>query len=76
LRLRLGRYSWTGICCSLSRHALIFKRRQTQQSGSSEVIVVSAPQTEHFTTGLVRSGDIERFASSRIAAGTTVSGFA
>ena len=42
-----GDYSCAGICCSISFQALIFKRRQTQQSGSSPGIEVSAPQTEH-----------------------------
>jgi len=72
----LGRnYSWAGICCSISRHALIFRRRQTQHNGSSAAIVVSAPQTEHFTVLVRRSGEMARRACSRISAGTTVSDF-
>ena len=36
--------------------------------------MVAPPQTEHFMTGVRRSGEIERFACSSISAGTTVSG--
>ncbi len=71
----LKHYSWAGICCSISRHALILSRRQTQHRGSGAAIVVSAPQTEHLTAFVKRSGEIARFACSRISAGTTASGF-
>ena len=49
-----------GICCSISRQALIFSLRQTQQSGSPAARpVVSAPQTEHFSTFFSRSGEMD-----------------
>ena len=70
-----ARYSWAGICCSISRQALIFSRRQTQHKGSAATMVVSAPQTEHLTALVRRSGEIARLACSRISAGTSVSGF-
>jgi len=38
-----------------SRHALIFKRRQTQHKPSAELGAQFAPQTEHFSTRFVRS---------------------
>ena len=68
-------YSCTGICCSISRQALIFSRRHTQQSGSSPPAVVSAPHTEHATAFFSRSGEIDRFACSRISGDMTVLGF-
>lgn len=55
----------------MSRQALILRRRQTQQSGSSPAITVSAPHTEHFATFLRWSAVIDRFACSRISAGIT-----
>src|ERR1017187_8201525 len=64
-------YSWAGICCSISRQALILRRRHTQHNGSVAAMVVSAPQTEHLTTLLRRSGEMARFACSRISTGTT-----
>jgi hypothetical protein len=64
-------YSWAGICCSISRQALILRRRHTQHSGSVAAIAVSAPQTEHLTALVRRSGEMARFACSRISAGTT-----
>ena len=65
-----------GICCSISRHALIFNRRQTQHSGSPTArTVVSAPHTEHFSGLLRRSGETDFFANSNRSAGTTGSGF-
>ena len=70
-----SRYSWAGICCSISRQALTLRRRQTQQSGSVDPIVVSAPQTEHKTTFFRRSVEIDCFACSRIWGGMTGSGF-
>ena len=54
---RLKVYSCAGICCSISRQALIFKRRQTQHSGSAAAMVVSAPHTEHLAAFLRRSGE-------------------
>jgi hypothetical protein len=72
---RIGdRYSCAGICCSLSRHALILRRRQTQQSASSPTPALSPPQTEQARTFFTLSGEIEFFASSSISAGTTGSG--
>ncbi len=47
-------YSCAGTCCSTSRHALIFRRRQTQHSCSEALGLASAPQTSHRTTGCVR----------------------
>jgi len=68
-------YSCIGICCSISRQALIFSRRQTQHNGSALTSGVSLPQTPHFVTFLRLSVEIERLASSSIPAGTTASGF-
>jgi ATP-binding cassette, subfamily F, member 3 len=68
---RTNAYSWAGICCSISRQALILSRRHTQHNGSAAAMVVSAPQTEHLTALLKRSGEMARFACSRISAGTT-----
>src|ERR1035437_7868736 len=80
LRSRLRRtrrpYSCIGICCSISRHALIFSLRHTQHSGSPAArTVVCAPHTEHFSTFLRRSGETDFFACSSRSAGTTGSGF-
>jgi hypothetical protein len=61
--------------CSISRQALIFSLRQTQQSGSADPLLVSDPQTEHFTGFFNRSSEIDRFAPSSSSAGTTGSGF-
>jgi hypothetical protein len=69
-------YSCAGICCSLSRQALIFKRRQTQQSCSGSSEDVSAPHTVHFRVFFNWSFDKERLAFSRISAGTTGSDLA
>ena len=64
-----------GICCSISRQALIFKRRHTQQRGSLPTVVVSPPHTEHFATLVVSlSLEIDRLACSSRSAGTTGSG--
>jgi len=61
-----------GICCSISRHALILSRRHTQQSGSpAATTVVSALHTEHFSTFLRRSGETDFFACSNMSGGTT-----
>jgi len=67
-------YSCAGICCSISRQALILRRRQTQQSGSLDTVEVSAPQTEQTGGFLSRSGEKARFACSRISGDTTTSG--
>src|ERR1019366_1082440 len=68
-------YSCIGICCSISRHALIFSLRPPQQSGPpAAATVVSAPHTEHFSAFLRRSGDTDFFACSSRSAGTTGSG--
>ena len=61
------RYSWAGICCSMSRQALILRRRHTQHSGSEPATAVSAPQTEHFVVFFRRSVEIDCFACSRIS---------
>jgi hypothetical protein len=61
----------------MSRQALIFKRRQTQQTqhnGSLPKALVSLPQTEHLQSFLRRSGETDNFACSRISAGITASG--
>ena len=72
----MRRHSCAGIWgCSMSRQALILRRRHTQQSGSLPTADVSPPHTEHFTVCLRRSGEIESFACSRISGGTTDSGF-
>jgi hypothetical protein len=60
-----------GACCSMSRQALIFKRRQTQQSGSDPASVVVAPQTVHLEPFRMRSAETARFACSRIWGETT-----
>ena len=60
---------------SISRQALILRRRQTQQSGSPEALAVSPPHTEHFAGFFNRTGEMERFACSRISGGTTGSAF-
>ena len=67
---RRGAYSWAGICCSMSRQALILRRRQTQQSGSEPVPGASAPHTVHLESFFNRSGKAERLACSRSSAGT------
>ncbi|SPF39957.1 hypothetical protein SBA4_2460007 [Candidatus Sulfopaludibacter sp. SbA4] len=72
---QLARYSCAGICCSISRHALIFKRRHTQQSGSPTPLAVSAPHTEQTGPFFRLSGEIDRFACSRISGEITGSGF-
>ena len=60
----------------MSRQALIFRRRQTQHSGSSEPSVVSDPHTEHLHAGFFTlSAETDWRASSNISAGTTCSGF-
>jgi hypothetical protein len=70
-----GRYSWAGICCSISFQALILRRRHTQHKGSSPALEVSAPHTEHGAAFLSsRSGETDRFACSNRSAGTTASG--
>jgi hypothetical protein len=56
---------------SESRQALIFSRRQTQQSPSEEFGATSVPHTEHFAPRLSMSGVAERFAFSRISLCTT-----
>jgi hypothetical protein len=56
----------------MSRHALIFRRRHTQHSGSPAAsTVVSALQTMHLAAFLKRSEEMDCFACSRISAGTT-----
>jgi hypothetical protein len=55
----------------MSRQALIFKRRQTQQSGSAAASAVSAPQTVHLEPFGMRSAEMARLACSRIWGGTT-----
>ncbi len=67
-------YSCAGICWSDSRHALIFKRRQTQQSPSAELGAHGEPQTTHFAVSLVTSLFNACCALSRISLETTVSG--
>jgi hypothetical protein len=62
-----------GIDCSISRHALIFKRRQTQHKSSLAVAGVSAPQTEHFESFLSLSVLKDSFACSSISAAITAS---
>src|ERR1700722_5016026 len=62
-----------GICCSISRQALILSRRHTQHSGSSPALIVSALQTEHLVAFLIRSAETARFASSRSSGGTGIS---
>jgi hypothetical protein len=75
LRAEWRDYSCAGICCSISRQALILRRRQTQHSGSATPVAVSAPQTEHRTAFFNPSGEIDRFACSRISGEITGSGF-
>lgn len=73
---RRAAYSWAGICCSMSRQALILRRRQTQQSGSEPVPGASAPHTVHLESFFNRSGKAERLACSRSSAGTMGATFA
>ena len=68
-------YSWAGICCSMSRQALILRRRHTQHSGSLPPVEVSPPQTVQRAGFFSRSGEMASFACSSISAGTTVSVF-
>jgi hypothetical protein len=76
-RIRRARYSCIGAWCSMSRQALIFRRRQTQHSGSSEPSAVSDPQTKHLTGGFfARSVEMDWHASSNNSAGITGSDFA
>src|ERR1035437_9990494 len=73
--LLLPAYSCIGICCSISRQALIFSLRHTQHSGSpAAATVVSAPHTEHLSAFLRRPGETDFFACSSRSAGTTGSG--
>lgn len=74
-KTRFGFYSCAGICCSTSRHALIFSLRHTQQRGSGVAEGASAPHTPHLTGALLRSVASERFAFSRISGEITGSGF-
>lgn len=65
-------YSCAGSCCSASCQALIFRRRQTQQSCSVDVAARSPPHTmqvERLAGSL--SGCASRFARRRIALGIT-----
>ncbi len=69
-------YSCADICWSESRHALIFKRRHTQQRSSDSCGPVSGvhdpPHTPHlFVAAIGRSGSIDFFAISRISGETT-----
>jgi hypothetical protein len=61
--------------CSISFQALSFKRRQTQQSGSSVAPELSPPHTEHLIVFFNLSVEIERLACSRISAAITGPGF-
>jgi hypothetical protein len=65
------RYSCAEACWSESRQALIFKRRQTQQSSSSGDCEVAEeaqaePQTAHFLWGAGRTASIDFFAIAMI----------
>ncbi len=44
-----SRYSFSGICISESRQALIFSRRQTQHNPSDSSEALLSPQTRHST---------------------------
>jgi hypothetical protein len=65
-------YSWADSCWSLSRQALIFRRRQTQQRSSSLLVcgpvngVEAAPQTGHRLEMTARSTSMDLFAISKI----------
>lgn len=63
-------YSCADICESLSRQALSFRRRQTQQRPSVEFEVTSPEHTTQAAGFLMRSASMARRASSIIAAGT------
>src|SRR5579862_6575096 len=54
----------------MSCHALIFRRRQTQQRCSEAASVTSAPQTVHLVTLFALSGEMDRLACSRISGET------
>ncbi|MBK5292712.1 MAG: hypothetical protein JJE04_13660 [Acidobacteriia bacterium] len=56
---------------SLSRQALIFKRRQIQQRPSEEFGAQSALQTTHFAWRAIRSGSKASLAISRISLAIT-----
>jgi hypothetical protein len=66
-------YSCAGACVSESRHALSFKRRQTQHNPSVEFGAHSPPHTTHVAGFFNRSVSIARLACSIIASGTIVS---
>ncbi len=67
-------YSCAGICESLSRHALSFKRRHTQHNPSVDAAEHSPPHTTHGAGLRGRSESSEaRLACCRISSDTTVS---
>jgi hypothetical protein len=59
----------------MSRQALIFSLRQTQQSCSALPGTVSLEHTTHFKAGRTRSAISERLALSIISGAITGSGF-
>lgn len=63
-------YSAIGICCSMSRQALIFKRRQTQQSDSDCSVAPFEPQTRHWNVFRGFGSNSVCPADSRIAGST------
>lgn len=72
VKRKAGSYSCAESCWSESRHALIFKRRQTQHRSSSLLAcgavngVEAAPQTAHRLETTGRSTSIDLLAISRI----------
>jgi hypothetical protein len=70
---RCSGYSCAEICWSESRHALIFRRRHTQQRFSSSGTcgpvkgIQGAPQTAHGFDGAGRSGSTDFLAISKIS---------
>jgi hypothetical protein len=65
-------YSWTAAWLSVSRQALILRRRQTQQSSSVEKGATSSPHTTHLPGFLDRAG----WASATTRAGAGFRGLA
>ena len=59
-------YSCAEACWSLSRHALIFRRRQTQHNPSAEFGEQAEPQTTHFVVRFSVSASSEPVACSRM----------
>jgi hypothetical protein len=64
-----------GACCSMSRQALIFSRRHTQQRSSCDDGLPGEPQTTQREGAFDLSTTIEALALAMISLGTTGSVF-